>query len=712
MKRLINVRISFISALAVICGIISFHEVFFGNFIPLIIFCTLLIVAVVVFACLKRKYWIFFLVALAFVAVGFFNGWRTYYTRQENVVYVQTGAFSGRVTDIGRNGGAQNVLYLENCQLDGKRLGGRVKMYVYNGEEFQTGDILSCNATVQNVYAIQDVVDTSSIRNNVRYEIVTADNLSTQNGALTLGETVRKYVYNTLSKYMPKNADVGYALLTGDRNALGEDKVDAYKSAGIIHLLVVSGLHVGFIVSVFGGALNKLRIPTLVQLAVLLVPLGFYAYICGFAPSIMRAILMSICMYLARAVYGKYDLLTSLSWATLIILLWQPLYLYDVGFQLSLTSVFGISTIFLQIDRALKRREINRFLRKFISVFALSFSCVMATLFVNAYYFESVVLVGILVNMVAIPLIFVAFVACLFSLLPWWFHYLATGADYLLEGINKIAMFVQQLNLTLPVRAVLLGIIVSTMLLFVIGGYLNLQKIAKNVTYGACAMLLVLSIVLAFVPQNCQNAVSVFMGYNDTLIVATSAKKQVAIVGNFSDKYVCYNAMQYLQNKRVQSVTLYVTDYSAANVDAIEFLCENSVTKVYILNTAGNDNVQTFFDSRQIKVEYAFPNVAVGQNIVIRPVYDASLTAVIVKVGNICVADVVSTDVKAEQFATLQYNVDYAVLSGDAETFSQNNVSTITFYQQTYPLNFGANKYGNFTIYEKDGTISLSFRRY
>ena len=88
-----------------------------------------------------------------------------------------------------------------------------------------------------------------------------------------------------------------------------------------------------------------------------------------------------------------------------------------------------------------------------------------------------------------------------------------------------------------------------------------------------------------------------------------------------------------------------------------------------------------------------------------------AVVAVVVRVADICVADVVATDGKAEQFAALKLGLSYAVIIDGAEAFARNKIPTITHYQQKSALNFGANKYGNFTIYEKDGTISLNFRR-
>lgn len=140
-------------------------------------------------------------------------------------------------------------------------------------------------------------------------------------------------------------------------------------------------------------------------------------------------------------------------------------------------------------------------------------------------------------------------------------------------------------------------------------------------------------------------------------------------------------------------------------------LCDAfDVARVYLLDSSGNTNVQNFLAERDIDTIRTLPNRRVGGNITIQPVYDGGLCAVVVKVGNITVANVVCDGVKAQNFAGLRSDIDYYLLREGESVYCDKNLPNLSVYQQNSPLNFGANKYGNFTIKEKDGNILLNFR--
>ena len=710
MKKLVNIRIPILCALGLIVGIVAFHEFLFENFWILIVACALVTVGGVVFACLKRKAWIYFLLILLFIAVGFFSFMLRYNSRNQGSNECPSGVLTGRVTDVERNGNPSNTLYLENCSFEGDKVRGVVKVYVYTGTKYNTGDKVVMRGTLRNTYSIKDTIDTSDVRNNVYYEFTDAYPLEIAQGKLKLDEKIRLYIYNVTQQYMPLCGDVAYALLTGDRNALDADKTQAFQAAGIIHLLVVSGLHVNFIVFVFGFLLNKLKLKEYVQLPILLVPLLFYAYICNFSPSILRAIIMTVCLYLSRILYGRYDLLTSLCWAVIVILLTQPLYLYDIGFQLSAMSVFGIATVYLRINRALARRKINRFFRWIISTMSLSFSCVVATLFFNAYYFKSVALLGIVVNVFAIPLVFVAFVLTIVGLLPWVFHYVAWLADKILFAVVYVAKAISSLNATLPLAAIAVAMVVTPILLYIVGGYVNLRKVSFSVAVAVCSLALVACMVKPFIPSSCNDSVKVFMGYNDTIVVATSRKGEAVFVGEFDDAYTLSQALKYVADKNIKSAQMYYVSFDNFNQEIFDSLTNTvDVSAVYALDfTDGVSKVDLATDMPLVQ---AYPNALYGKDITVQTVFDSKLLGAVVKVGKISVALVTESGDKAIQFAYLRQDINYYIVKNQVEAFSDKNLATLSFYQNDLPGNFGANKYGNFTITEKDGTIRLNFRR-
>lgn len=705
--KIINFRLSLVLCVAVIAGVISFHEFLFGNVWVVALCVGLPAAAAVLCIAFKKKWWKALLVFTLFVAIGFADFAAVYHARGEDGFTSSKVTLTGRVTDIGRNGNAQNVLYIEDCRTEGGMLHGRVKVYVYDGEQFFTGQMITAEGQLEQVYAVQDRVDTLSVRNGVRYELRDVSILNTQEGELTLAEKVRRYVYDVTAEYMPKNADVAYALLTGDRNAMEQSKEQAFTSAGIIHLLVVSGLHVGFVVTVFGFLLRLLRLPVIVQLIILLFPLCFYGYVCDFAPSVQRAVIMAVCTYLCKIVRGRYDLLSSLCWAAVIILLFQPMYLFDVGFQLSAFSVFGIATVLRPISRALKESKMPKPINKLLSSLAVSFSCVAATFFVSAYYFGEVSVLGIFTNLIAIPLVMVSFIACMAGMLPWVFRYLLVASDLLLQVVTRSAELVESLQMVASVSAIAAGMAVSVPVLLAVGGYINVQKFKKP--FYVCASLILVLCVAAALPQRQREGVKVFVGYEDNVVVASHGG-HTALVGNFCDEYVTSYALQYAQRQGGE-VTLYICSFSEAGVQAVKEVCSScKVRAAYVLDGSGNDVLEDYFSNVGITLTRVFPNTQVGKGVSVQAVYDGSLCAAVVTAGDITVANVVAEGVAAQNFPSLRSDLDFCVINGSADSYAERGICTITHYQQYANGNFGANKYGNFTITQKDGKISLSFR--
>lgn len=713
MKRLVNFRLSLVCAVCLVLGTISFHEFLFGNLLPLILFVVFAAATAVVFACRKSKRWLVSLVALLIFAVGFFNFYRVYADRQEwDNSSVDNAVVCGRVCDIGRNGSVQNVIYLENCTENNSSIRGRVKVIVFDGTQFATGDEVTFCGTLRKSYAVKDSVDTFAVRRNVYYELSDVTLVFQRQGKISFAEKARSYIYNSAMRFMPKNADVGYALLTSDRNALDEAKQEAFASSGIMHLLVVSGLHVGFVVTVFGLALRFFKLNYLLQLAILLVPLLFYAYICDFSPSIVRAIVMTACAYVTKCLKGRYDLLSSLCWAAFLILIFQPLYLFDVGFQLSVLSVFGIATIYLQVDRKLRKKKFNRALNWLLSTLSMSFSCVCSTFFLVALYFNKVAILGLVVNLAAIPAVFLAFVCCVVGLVPWYFHHALRLADWILQGVVVVAEFAEGLNASLPMQSSVAAVIVSVALLFVVGGYVNLGKRAKWISSVMCSVLLVVFVATTYFPKNCTNSVSVFCGYNDTMIVATSDKNDAAIVADFNDEYVWTSAKNALRRSKVEGLVLYVAHFESCNESVVRSVCETyNVRHVVVLDATGNDKLNRYFAEKGLEVFRVFPNQEVGEDIFVFPVYNGGLASSVVRVRDLKVAVVYAEGVKAKDTVAILQDVDYFVLCNGLFDGFDKNTPSITLYQHNVEGNFGANKYGNFTFTEKDGKILLSFRR-
>lgn len=139
------------------------------------------------------------------------------------------------------------------------------------------------------------------------------------------------------------------AMLLGRRDDLGPDLLQSYASAGAIHVLAVSGLHVGvlfLLLSLSLGWLKKWCWGRGVYVLSIVALLGTYALITGLSPSVVRASLMCAVLAIAQTVNRKHHSLNALALSAFLILLLDPLSLFSVGFQLSYAAVAGILLLY------------------------------------------------------------------------------------------------------------------------------------------------------------------------------------------------------------------------------------------------------------------------------------------------------------------------------------------------------------------------------
>ena len=711
MKKLINIRVPLFLAVAFILGIYSCYEWHFGNFYFALVV-ALLLAALIVFSVIKR-YGVrkIAIAMLIFAILGFGIAQLSLYRMEKREVYGDFVTITGRVSDLNRNTSVNGTYYLEDCTLEnGQALVGRVEASVYS-VELQTGDIVTVTGNLYSNYPIKSEVEAYLIRDKINYKLTNVNVLIVKSGGQKPDEKIRKYIYDVTHDYMLENGDVLYALLTGDSGAISGDIYYAFSRAGIVHLLAVSGLHVGFIVAIVCFALRRLRLHPILECGIVIVPLLFYAYVCAFASSVLRAIVMVVCSYVARACFGRYDMLSSISWAALLILFIQPFYLFDVGFQLSFLSVYGIATINATATRWLNRRKINKVVRYIINSLLISLSCVIATLFTVALNYGQVPVFSALLNIIVIPLVSVVFTLGIFGLFPSVFHYLLLAADYILRVVVTIADAVAHISFaTVVIYAVAISTVIVVVGLFVFGGYVNFTKLGKRIFYPIFAILLVCSMIFAVIPRSARNEAYVSI-YGDSVAVATvSASGEAAIVVDFNSNYTLQSAVGYLKKFNIASCTLYIANGLGATSEAINTLADLPLDKVYVLDVVENATIEVEFAKRNIGVVYQFPNSTMGDTIKVQSHFDAELTGVSVSVGEIDICIAYGSSSVVERLLDNGIMADLYVLPEANATYSERHLLTATPYQSNLSYNYGANKYGNFTIKQKGDKMYLSFR--
>lgn len=199
---------------------------------------------------------------------------------------------------------------------------------------------------------------------------------------------------------------VAIALIMGQRQDISPEIIQDYQYAGAIHILSVSGLHIGFIflfISFLLKPIPNTKKGAFLKLLITLLCLSSFAIIAGLAPSVVRSVTMfsfvAIGYSLRRSVNIYHTLLVSI----LLILLFQPSFLFDVGFQLSYIALFFIIW-FQPIISAIWTPK-SKALKYVWGILTVSFAAQLGTLPLSIYYFHQLPGLFFLTNLAIIPLL-------------------------------------------------------------------------------------------------------------------------------------------------------------------------------------------------------------------------------------------------------------------------------------------------------------------
>lgn len=201
-------------------------------------------------------------------------------------------------------------------------------------------------------------------------------------------------------------AQVLAALTVGQQQEISPEIMHDYQSAGVVHILSVSGLHVGFIVLFLGFILKflpKNQKTRWLKLMVILLSLWGFALLAGLSASVVRSVTMysfvAVALHLKRRTNIFHTLLVSL----LLILLVAPTLLFDVGLQLSYTALFFILWLQPVFEQWFTSK--NKIVRYFWQITTVSLAAQIGTLPLSLYYFHQFPGLFLLANLVVIPMI-------------------------------------------------------------------------------------------------------------------------------------------------------------------------------------------------------------------------------------------------------------------------------------------------------------------
>jgi len=279
---------------------------------------------------------------------------------------------------------------------------------------------------------------------------------------------------------------VSSALLLGYKDMLDRDTILTYSSSGAMHVLAVSGLHVGIIYLVLSSLLfffDKIKCGNYMKAFLLVLALWAYAFLTGLSPSVLRAATMFSFVTIGSSLKRQTNIYNTLAASAFVLILYNPYIILKVGFQLSYLAVLGI--VYLQPKLYNLYRTSNWLLDKIWVITTVSIAAQLATFPLGMYYFHQFPNYFLLSNLFVIPL-----------------------ATFIING--GILLFVVS---TIPIIPNYIAWVVNKMLLFLNFSVEWVDSLPFSLTLGisisAFETLLIYLLILLFIPaivnQNFRN---------------------------------------------------------------------------------------------------------------------------------------------------------------------------------------------------------------
>lgn len=234
-----------------------------------------------------------------------------------------------------------------------------------------------------------------------QFTVITFSASSCQRGSYSILDHLqqwRGYGVRWISSHFPVPVrGISEALVFGWRNDVSPDILQAYRDLGIIHLLAVSGLHVGLVMGALYYCFIRFGFTKERSLEFLLVILPLYVLMTGASPSVSRSGLMGFIALLAARLGKKIHPLDGISWVGIVLIAFNPYIIFQTGFQLS----FLVSFTLIASAPAIQKRYHSRFAQ----LLAVSVISQMVSMPLLLYNFYGISLFSLPFNLVFIPFI-------------------------------------------------------------------------------------------------------------------------------------------------------------------------------------------------------------------------------------------------------------------------------------------------------------------
>jgi len=386
---------------------------------------------------------------------------------------------------------------------------------------------------------------------------------------------INEYLRSIYKRYnfAPKEYSVLAALTIGYTADLDDETKQAFSSTGAMHILSVSGLHVGVVYLVINflfGFMNKKKYLKNIKIFVTILLLWAFAYISGLSPSVIRAAAMFSLMLVGELLGKDKNIYNIIAASAMLMLAVNPFVISDVGFQLSYIAVISIVFFQPKIYNAIYVK--NKFVDKIWALLSVSIAAQLGTMPISLFYFHQFPNYFFITNIIVVPLsslilyvsmalLAVSYINPIVNIVAFVLNILVKGLNLSIDFIDKLPFSsTKNLFISMP-QVILMYFIILGITYFLINKRTNTLKLSLFLiviylltdTYQEIKSINQKSIIVYNVKNAC--ALNVIDGKHNVLICDTTVSNNTKTV-DFIFKNNWLNRQ--------------VSDYELINIDSLQ----------------------------------------------------------------------------------------------------------------------------------------------
>ncbi|MCO6162079.1 ComEC/Rec2 family competence protein [Flavobacterium sp. NRK F7] len=394
-------------------------------------------------------------------------------------------------------------------------------------------------------------------------------------------QNIREKLIASFDEYQfdAKTKSILEALLFGQRNVIDEETIANYSNAGVIHILAISGLHIGilyFFFSLLLKPLEKRKYGSIIRLFLILGLLWLFALLTGLPASVTRAVTLFSFVSLGTFYNRQNHAFNAVAVSALLLLLFNPNYIFDIGFQLSYAAVISILLFQPFYEKCyFTKHKIGVY---FIDIVLVSLAAQIGVLPLTLYYFHQLPLLFLLANIVVIPLgSFVLILGCVLLLLNFIFKSLA-----LLLG--KILSF-----------------LIATMNQYIAVIATFDSGVIKNISFTSEMVILSYLIILFFIYWCYKLKWFAFRNMAIALLLFQISLIYIEWTKQSTDELIVFNSKKTLLSAKKGNQVQFFSHDSVFNEETIKNYKRGLHTNHYQINAL--QNVMSYHDNRILIVD-------------------------------------------------------------------------------------------------------------